>query len=120
VFSFGHHDDSPTSRVTYTYQPMKAMLMATADNPRRSQKAGVSAGSRAREGFLRRDGPSRDGMESSNPVVVLGVGLIASSADGPVGAKPGSRPAQPLQNMAFSRLGAPQIGQATDMNKLPA
>jgi hypothetical protein len=45
--------------------------------------------------------------------------LMASRAEGPVGAKPGNRPAQPLQNIALSRFRLPQVPHTTDMSKLP-
>ncbi|WP_170855487.1 hypothetical protein [Variovorax sp. CF079] len=121
AFSFGHHDGSATSRVTYRYQPMKTTLMANADSPRRSQKAAVSAGSSASEAARgRENGASKGDIGASNGEIgAARLVLTASRAEGPVGMKPGKRPAQPLQNIALSRFRLPQVLHTTDMSKLP-
>lgn len=100
---------------------MKATLMANANSPRRSQKAGVSAGSSASEAARGREkGASRGDIGASNGEIgAARLALTASRAEGPVGAKPGRRPAQPLQNIALSRFRLPQVLHTTDMSKPP-
>lgn len=98
---------------------MKTTLMANADSNRRSQKAAVSAGSSASEAARgRENGASKGDIGASNGEIgAARLVLTASSAEGPVGMKPGKRPAQPLQNIALSRFRLPQVLHTTDMSK---
>ncbi|CAN7278425.1 hypothetical protein LJR290_003883 [Variovorax sp. LjRoot290] len=100
---------------------MKTTLMANADSNRRSQKAAVSAGSSASEAARgRENGASKGDIGASNGEIgAARLVLTASRAEGPVGMKPGKRPAQPLQNIALSRFRLPQVLHTTDMSKLP-
>lgn len=103
--------DGPlTLRATYRYQAMNPTTIANPTNPNRSQNVGVSAG---RTGT---DPPLGRALLSCAGTCEGGCNaLIASSAEGPECAKPGNRPAHPLQNMAFARLELPQASQTTDV-----
>lgn len=93
-------------RVTYTYHATNPTVIANPSNPSRSQNAGVSAG---RTGWDERLGRALSACAGACEA------LAASSAEGPECANPGSRPAQPLQNMALARLELPQASQMSDI-----
>lgn len=97
-------------RVTYTYHATNPTVIANPSNPSRSQNAGVSAG---RTGWDERLGRA---LSACAGTCEAGRdALAASSAEGPECANPGSRPAQPLQNMALARLELPQASQMSDI-----
>jgi len=87
-------------RVKNTYQPVKPIIIASTSSTSRSQNAGVSAGRVG--GSLRARADERGRSD-----------VAVSSAEGPEGTKPGSRPAHPMQNMAPGRFARPQAAQVT-------
>src|SRR5688572_4502489 len=90
---------------------MKPSPIARPSTARRSQKPAVSAGSIISGSSRRQARAVRAGARGGRAV------LMASRAEGPVGTKPGSWRAQPMQNFAFSRFLLPQAVQTTGMDK---
>jgi hypothetical protein len=101
-------DGAETSRVTYMYHAMNAMLIPAPSRTSRSQHPVFSAGR------MPAVAPAARGCEASASRCGAGRGgSKPSRADSPEGSTARRRAAQPLQNNALSRLAVPHPSQMT-------